>query len=101
MALQPVRPLPHFMIPRDPNRIDRVVELLREAWHLQPDFRLTQLVMVVTDKPEDGGAVWHTEDDTMEWKRQPYGFGRACATADSGPVEKREACLDRRLYRPT
>ena len=54
------------MIPRDPNRIDRVVELLREAWHLKPDFRLTQLVMVVTDKPEDGGAVWHTEDDTME-----------------------------------
>jgi len=24
--------------------------------------------MVVTDKPEDGGAVWHTEDDTMEQK---------------------------------
>lgn len=60
------------MIPRDPNRIDRVVELLREAWRLQPDFRLTQLVMVVSDKPEDGGAVWLTGDDTMEQKLQAF-----------------------------
>ena len=60
------------MIPRDPNRIDRVLELLREAWHLQPDFRLTQLVMVVTDKPEDGSAAWHTEDDTMEQKLRAF-----------------------------
>ena len=44
---------------RDPNRIDRVVELLREAWLLDPDFRLTQLVIVVSNKPDDLGALWH------------------------------------------
>lgn len=60
------------MIPRDPERIDRVIELLREAWLLQPDFRLTQLVMVVSDKPEDAGAIWHTEDSTMEQKLRAF-----------------------------
>ena len=54
--------------PRSPERIDRVVDLLRQAWHLQPDFRLTQLVMALTDNPEDGSAVWQTEDDVMERK---------------------------------
>ena len=51
---------------RNQNRINRVIELLREAWHLQPDFRLTQLVMVVSDKTDDLGALWHVEDDSME-----------------------------------
>jgi streptomycin 6-kinase len=51
---------------RDPNRINRIIELLREAWHLQPDFRLTQLVMVASGKSDDLGAVWHVEDDSME-----------------------------------
>ena len=54
--------------PRPPDRIDRMVELLRQAWHNFPDFRLTQLVMALTDKPEDAGAVWQTEDDVMEEK---------------------------------
>ena len=57
---------------RHPERIDKVTELLREAWHLQPDFRLTQLVMVVSDKPQDAGALWHVEDDTMEQKLRVY-----------------------------
>lgn len=49
-----------------------MTELLREAWHLQPDFRLTQLVMVVTDRPEDGGAVFYMEDDTMEQRLRAF-----------------------------
>jgi uncharacterized protein YihD (DUF1040 family) len=61
---------------RDPNRIDRVTELLREAWHLDPDSRLTQLFMVVSDKPDDLGALWHVEDDTMEKRLQAYIKGR-------------------------
>ncbi len=60
---------------RDPNRIDKVTELLREAWHLQPDFRLTQLVMVVSDKPQDPGALWHVEDDTMEQRLRAFVAG--------------------------
>jgi hypothetical protein len=61
---------------RDPNRIDRVTELLREAWHLDPGSRLTQLVMVVSDKPDDLGALWHVEDDTMEKRLQAFIKGR-------------------------
>jgi hypothetical protein len=52
------------------------MELLREAWHLAPDFRLTQLVMVVSDKPDDPGALWHVEDDTMEKRLQAFIKGR-------------------------
>ncbi|HTR71885.1 MAG TPA: hypothetical protein VMH41_16870 [Mycobacteriales bacterium] len=29
---------------RDLDRIDRIVDLLREAWHANPDWRLGQLV---------------------------------------------------------
>lgn len=57
---------------RDPARIDRVIDLLREVWHLEPGFRLTQLVMVVSDKTRDSGALWHVEDDTMEQKLRSY-----------------------------
>jgi len=60
------------MTPRDPNRIDRIAGLLREAWHLQPGFRLTQLVMFISDKPADLGALWHVEDDTMEQKLRGF-----------------------------
>jgi len=60
------------MKPRDPDRIDRMITLLSEAWHLQPDFRLTQLVMVITDKPEDGSAVWYMEDDKTEEKLRSF-----------------------------
>lgn len=57
---------------RDPDRIDKLTELLREAWHLCPDFRLTQLVMVVSDKAHDVGVLWHVEDDTMEQKLRAF-----------------------------
>lgn len=56
--------------PRDPARIDRMVELLREAWHLVPDWRLTQLVINATD-PAAGsvdGSPYCVEDDQMEQK---------------------------------
>ena len=61
---------------RDPERIDRVTELLREAWHLDPDSRLTQLVMGVSDKLDDLGALWHVEDDTMEQRLRGFIKGR-------------------------
>ena len=41
-----------------------------------PDFRLTQLVMVVSDKPQDAGALWHIEDDGMEQKLRAFIAGR-------------------------
>ena len=60
---------------RDPARIDRVTDLLREVWHLDPGMRLTQLVMVVSNQASDAGALWHLEDDTMEQRLKSYRDG--------------------------
>jgi len=56
------------MIPRDPKRINGVIELLKEAWYLFPDERLTQLVINAANVPSDGGlgSVFYLEDDVME-----------------------------------
>jgi hypothetical protein len=64
-----------YMTQRDPARIDRIAELLREVWHLEPGFRLTQLIMVASDKSTDPGALWHVEDDAMEQKLRSYFYG--------------------------
>ena len=54
-----------------------MIELLRKAWHLDPDFRLTHLVMVVSDKPNDLGTLWHVENDMMEEKLRSWIKGRS------------------------
>ena len=58
------------MTPRDPQRIDRMVELLREAWHLFPDERLTQLVINATDTHHDCGPVYYMDDVELERRLQ-------------------------------
>lgn len=70
------------MKPRDPQRIKRITELLLEAWQLVPDFRLTQLVIVVSDKPDDSPALWHIEDDSMEQKLRAFIEGRRRSKKD-------------------
>ena len=67
-------------IPRDPKRIDRMVKLLREAWHLFPDQRLTQLVINTTDTKHDCGPVFYIEDDEMERRLQAL-------IAGQGPID--------------
>jgi hypothetical protein len=57
-------------------RIDRIVELLREAWQLFPDQRLTQLVINVADKKHDCGPVFYLEDTDMEKKLEAFVKGR-------------------------
>lgn len=52
--------------PRPPQRIDRIIPLLEEAWRLCPDFRLTQLVMGVADELEDLGRLFAREDHVFE-----------------------------------
>ena len=64
------------MNPREPERIDRMIELLREAWHLFPDFRLTQLVINASDTRHDCGPLFYLEDDKMEEKLQRLINGR-------------------------
>jgi uncharacterized protein YihD (DUF1040 family) len=68
---------------RDPDRIDRVIELLRQAWHRHPDWRLNQLLINACDVPyhcdkpnESGlGLVYYIEDDVME--RRLRGIGKS------------------------
>ena len=56
--------------PRDPARIDRIIGLLREAWHLVPDWRLTQLVINAADVNETCSSMFHLEDDKLEGNLQ-------------------------------
>jgi hypothetical protein len=53
-----------------------MVELLREAWHLFPDERLTQLVINTTNTNHDGGPVFHMEDADMERRLRTLNAGR-------------------------
>jgi hypothetical protein len=64
------------MIPRDPKRIDRMIELLRQAWQLFPDERLTQLVINASATDHDCGPIFYLEDDEMEQKLQKLIEGR-------------------------
>ena len=47
---------------RDPERIDRIVELLRRYWHQYPDQRLGQLIVNVTGSSDP----FYREDDETE-----------------------------------
>lgn len=49
---------------RDPARIDRMCELLRQLWHAMPDQRLGQLFGNLYAGPEQ----FFMEDDVMERK---------------------------------
>ena len=53
---------------RDPERIDRVVEKLRQLWHKMPDQRLGQLLLNVHQFSDVdwGTGIWHVEDDIWE-----------------------------------
>jgi hypothetical protein len=53
-----------------------MVELLREAWHLFQDERLTQLVINASDTHHDCGPVFYLEDDKMAAKLQSLIDGR-------------------------
>lgn len=50
---------------RDPARIDRMIELLRQAWHLRPEMRLGQLLDSLL---ADYEAFFYVEDEVTERK---------------------------------
>lgn len=49
---------------RDPARIDRILDRIRELWKAQPDWRLGQLLTNVAPKFEE--KAFHFEDDELE-----------------------------------
>lgn len=49
---------------RDPDRIDRILDKIRDVWHKYPELRLGQLMYVVYRGPRD--FLIHEEDDNLE-----------------------------------
>jgi uncharacterized protein YihD (DUF1040 family) len=68
-------------MPRDPERIDRIVEKLREAWKTAPDQRLAQ---IVSNNAARGGwkpaDAYHCEDDVVEAGLDAYLEGKTVKT---------------------
>lgn len=54
---------------RDPQRIDRIIELIRGIWKTYPDLRLTQLIMNTLNMTKDP---YYVEDDILEKKLREY-----------------------------
>lgn len=53
---------------RNPNRIDPMIEQLREFWHKNPDWRLAQLVCNAAREGTDQPALndpFYVEDDDL------------------------------------
>lgn len=53
---------------RDPERIERVLALIRKYWHQNPDMRLTQIIVNHIHPPTLAPDVFHYEDDKLEAK---------------------------------
>lgn len=52
---------------RDPARIDRMLEVLREVWNKHPDLRLGQIVEVARSNGGlDRTSTFYVEDDALE-----------------------------------
>ena len=68
---------------RDPDRIDPVLDKLREVWYRNPDLRLTQLLENVADRKQvelPNGYIYHTccmygmeEDELLRRLEEQYG----------------------------
>lgn len=48
---------------RDPQRIDRILNLISTIWHKSPDLRLGQLLFIFADFVDD---IFYYEDDKTE-----------------------------------
>lgn len=50
---------------RDLQRVDQIIEVLREIWHLQPDLRLGQIVVAAVRPDEPCPQIFYAEDDVL------------------------------------
>ncbi len=53
---------------RDPNRISRILNLIEKLWKQNPDLRLGQLIIGLTDNDRIGAKkdLFYLEDDELE-----------------------------------
>jgi len=54
---------------RDPNRIEPIIQLIREVWYSYPDLRLTQLIMNALRLNSDP---YYVEDETLHKALKEY-----------------------------
>ncbi|HEY4262957.1 MAG TPA: hypothetical protein VGM98_22545 [Schlesneria sp.] len=57
---------------RDPNRIDSLLEAIRDLWQRQPEMRLGQLLVNVMRPSQPCPEVFHVEDDQLARKLEEY-----------------------------
>jgi hypothetical protein len=57
---------------RDPARIDRMIERLREIWHASPDMRLGQLLVNVIRPSQPCPQIFGVEDTFTEKQLEKY-----------------------------
>jgi uncharacterized protein YihD (DUF1040 family) len=54
---------------RDPQRIEKILGLIRKVWYKSPDLRLTQLIMNALKINQDP---YYVEDDVLENALKDY-----------------------------
>jgi len=54
---------------RDPQRIEKIIGLIRKVWYKSPDLRLTQLIMNALKMANDP---YYIEDDVLEKALKDY-----------------------------
>lgn len=55
---------------RDPERIPRILALIKAIWETYPDLRLGQLI--VNASPEHEANLFYTDDDELEQKLKEF-----------------------------
>lgn len=53
---------------RDPERIDRILEVLRAYWVANPDLRLAQIIVNAANPRTPAPEVFYVEDEVIEAK---------------------------------
>lgn len=57
---------------RDPNRIDPLLEQIRDVWIQQPDMRLGQLLVVLAQPESPCPELFHLEDNQLARRLAAY-----------------------------
>lgn len=55
---------------RDPKRIKPLLEKIEKLWTNNPDYRLGQLIMVITKTDEHNPKLFNMEEDEFEIKTE-------------------------------
>jgi hypothetical protein len=57
---------------RDPARIDRILNLVKEVWQKSPDLRLGQLIVGAIRPKEPCPQIFYAEDSALEQQLVAY-----------------------------